>query len=476
MRSQGRKFGLDYIMIPVIATVASGAGKRTTIVLENIPAEIDGMPVCVRGLAVKYPQVDFALTGSTQMDGCCAYELAGDSTFKWAANSPPHKGKGTRTAWSTLDGHTLGNVLAFETGAPFFLGGGRDVIANGEDVAAADATDTDKETLTRRNLRGRRRAGNWAQFLGSFAAADATSTAAVSMRPWFYYAIGERAREMRGRFAVPSGWVSGKRGASCSGQDAGSLEITLPATMADLALTWTTTGDSGKFEVFVIAKLVDPSKLPAPLPFNIDELEPGNNSAWINAPSGIITLLAAMKKLAANGDMQAHGYTNLELHQHGTPVAHAIVAENIVAQALALNEDEGFTISHVDTGRLSAAPAARRLNNMVPLFLHRGSLLSALGSDAEGAVKVKIVSTTETSHRFVCGYRSLMNDSFRQAAESWAQGLGSSCSGEAKVARMEPAAANGNAIGSEAMKSLLPGTTRILDAKAVAAAGDKGPG
>lgn len=477
MRSQGRKFGLAYILVPVIATLAAGAGKRTTLVLENVPSEIDGMPCAVRGIMVKYPKVEVTLTGSKQLDGTSVYQLAGDTTFKWANNSPPHKAKGTRTAWSTIDGYTLGNVLSFETGKPFFLGGGRDVIASTEAVAAADIVDPEKDALMRKALGGRRRAGNWSQYLGPFAAADATSTAAVTFRPVFYLPIGERAGEKRGRYAVPSGWISGKRGATCSGQDSGALEVTLPSTMDNLALTWTTSGDEGKFEVFVIVKLCDPSKLPAAPPFNIDLLEPGNNSAWINAPAGIISFLAAMKALAADGSMQLHSYTNLELHLHGTPVAHSIVSENALAHALSLDEDEGFTFSHTDLTRASEAAAARRNNIGVPLYLHRGSILDALGSDQEGAVKVKIVTSGESAHRFVCGYRSLNTDAFRQSAETWAAGLGSACSGEAKVARMEPASDNGNAIGSEAMKSLLPGTVRLVNASAVAAvANEKVPG
>lgn len=475
MRSQGRKFGLGYVLIPVLATLAAGAGNRTTLVLENIPSEIDGMPVAVRGIVVKYPKAEITLTGSKQLDGTSMYQLAGSTTFKWANNSPPHKAKGTRTAWSTLDGYTLGNMLAFETGKPFFLGGGRDVVAFTGAVAAADVITPDKDELILKALGGRKRSGNWSQYLGSFAAADTTSTAAVALRPLFYLPIGERAGEKRGRFAVPAGWVSGKRGASCSGQDSGALEVTLPSATDGLSITWTTSGDDGKFEVFVIAKLCDPSKVPAPLPFNVELLEPGNNSAWINAPEGIITWLGAMKALV-DGAMQSHSYTNLELHLHGTPVAHSIASENAIAHALALDEEDGFTFSHVDSAHSSEAAAARRNNIGVPLFQHRGSLMDALGSDQAGAVKVKIVTSGESSHRFVCAYRCLASDAFRQAAEEWARGLGASCSGSAVVARMEPASENGNAIGSEAMKALLPGTVRIVDAAKAAAVDTKAPG
>lgn len=470
--SQGRDRGQTWDDQRVFSVVARTPGQNNQLFLSEIPSALGGLPFGVKYIMVVYPLATFNLTAATNAiaDGVSMAQLYGTLSMYLAAQCPFHVAAGTRALFEAIDAYSLLQVLGFVSGAPCI---GANDLSELSVTGAAPATDSlnpDKEELTRVPMGGQRRSGSWLQWLGPFYGSDATGTATISFRPVLLIPVGLRYGEDPESQVVPANWFNGQKTGrgQCSQQNAGYMNIILPSTVDNLAITWDIASGTNTFDVWALGALMDQTSIPSPQLPIIEEVRPGTDTKITTLPPGIYEFIAAMKQLTSAGAMQSHSYTNVALTQNGIDRINPFVDERLYSMSLGWmppTGEAGYSIARQDAVRAALAPAVRRMNCCVPLYMSRGQLTKCIGSDEGNCLRITVNASGETTHRWVVARRHFLTEAFKKAAEAWALGAAAACGTDGPTTAKEPVfvntAANGNLIASPSLSAIVPGAVKI---------------
>lgn len=446
MRSEGKFFGRNVRPIKVVKQLVSSATSEQVLDLSALPTRQNGHRLAVLGFLMVLPLAAWSQAANKQADGATLAQLIQSMTIEYARDSAPHKAIGRQQLCSNLDGHTLFNLLSYRSGMACFPGVGSNHFTS-VGTAATEAGGPSKiANALYATGGGVRVSGDWLHFLGPFVSSDADGVS-VSERISAFVPFTRKGHDDS---AFPPEWFSGGGGCAADGS-AGAIRFTLGSTVDGQSVTWTTSGDDGHVEVYAIVMECG-EKQPAGLPLVIETDTPLNGVHKVGA--GAIEFLGFAKELSS-GAMVANGYTEVEVTLDGDALILPKSSEHLrFMNMLNAHGDGGFGFAIADTTIATAAQATRRANWCYPLLVERAgdSIIRAAGSDRERCLEVKIVTTSETTHRLVTMRSVPFEDAARRAAIAAAQ---SGCKAGAPV-EIEPNARNGNTVISPALAKLLP--------------------
>lgn len=446
MKLGGKEYGLGARAIKFYSKAIDSATTEKTISFENIPKEIRGKRLALLAIVLELPLAAWTQAASKNCDGVSIAQLLGDAiTIQYAAGAPETKGLGDRLMVDRIDGHALLQILSARSGMGVLASIGHDAAISAT-VGAADVVGPGKVG----NLQALAQVvanGAWLQFVGPCVVSDSTTSAAASEKIRVCLPIGMRAGHGI-EHAIPVPSLAGQGYGTCtSGGEAGSLKFTLGQTVDGQTVTWTTSGDNALLEAHaIVVELED--KLPMPPAWRLDRFETSEKTITLNP--GAHEFIGFVKALSS-GAQVAHDYTLVNLRVDGDDVIATEAGDHMVGMSTMYNvKSHRFGFTETDAALGSITQTARRANFCYPLaFSHAESLLKMVGSDREGAVKVYISTTGESSHRLLASrYAPITDEQRREAEQQGAGGHVCKCE-DGKTAPTVQAvvnARNGNAI------------------------------
>ncbi len=446
MDIRGEYFGEDEVCQRVGAVAVTDPTRPFEIDFEDLPGQIDGKPVSVVGFALVLPRAQWSQAVSTLADGLTVAQLLSEVTIEYAANSAPHRGLGHRQLVSKMDGPRLLNVLTQLSGrAPFpGLGSNRTIPA---DVGTA-ATGPSSAALLEALATGQKVSGDHLHGLGPFAVSTGGGASAVDERITVAFWVGERWGHEDA--AMPAEVFKGAHG--CKGADPGRITILLNTAVDGQAVTWSAGGAANEqAELYVVLRKSGAKQVAGNA---LEIVEKPFTRETQPIPAGHIAFLGFCKPLLL-GAMESHDYTDVALTFDGTPMIESRVSDHLrLLNVLHTRQGAGFGYARTDAAYTANTQKGRRLNWCLPLIQAQqgASLLRMRGSDRDGCMKVRVVTSGETTHHLIVA-RYVVWDSAQRAA--LVQAAQSGC-GEAVAVELQPNLRNGNKAASTALADGVP--------------------